>query len=351
MNNKRLIDVCTKVLALGVLGAAGLAQAAGGDGSINGRLNAPDKALVGGAEITARDPATGFSRTVTADGGGSYRFNSLPAGTYTLEATKDGKSLGTLEDVTVKFGNATKADLDLSGQSLEEITVVARRVQSAVDVTSTEIATNVSREELDRLPVDRSLEYVAQLAPGVVKGEGFGSGTGLSFGGSSVAENTIYINGLNVTDFYNRIGFSAVPYSFYKEFQVKTGGYSVEFGRTTGGVVNALTRSGTNEFEFGGEVAWEPSSLQAHKTDRPGILGHYDEYDRTNYNAYASGAIIQDKLFFFALYEFRNYQPVNTDNAGIRWNEGKADDDFWGAKIDWHINDSNKIELFGFSDK
>ena len=127
------------------------------------------------------------------------------------------------------------------------------------------------------------------LAPGIVKGHNFGGGAGVSFGGSSVAENTIYINGLNVTDFYNRIGFSSVPYAFYKEFQVKTGGYSVEFGRTTGGVINAVTRSGTNDFEFGSEITWEPDFLQAHKTNRPGILGQYDEYNRTNYDVYAVG--------------------------------------------------------------
>ena len=69
-----------------------------------------------------------------------------------------------------------------------------------------------------------------------------------------MAENTVYINGLNVTDFYNRIGFSSVPFAFYEEFQVKTGGYSVEFGRTTGGVINAVTRSGSNEFQFGAEL-------------------------------------------------------------------------------------------------
>ena len=130
--------------------------------------------------------------------------------------------------------------------------------------------------------MEKDLLSVALLAPGVVKGHNFGGGAGVSFGGSSVAENTIYINGLNVTDFYNRIGFSSVPYAFYKEFQVKTGGYSVEFGRTTGGVINAVTRSGTNEFEFGSEITWEPDFLQAHKSNQPGILGEYDEYNRTN---------------------------------------------------------------------
>jgi hypothetical protein len=188
------------------------------------------------------------------------------------------------------------------------------------------------------------------LRPVVVKGHNFGGGAGVSFGGSSVAENSIYINGLNVTDFYNRIGFSQVPYAFYDEFQVKTGGYSVEFGRTTGGVVNAVTRSGTNKFEVGVEATWEPDFLQAHKTNQPGILGQYDEYNRTNYDVYASGPIIKDKLFFFALYEFRNYNPVNTDDSGIRFDDANEDDDFWGAKIDWLINDSNHLELLAFSD-
>ncbi len=115
---------------------------------------------------------------------------------------------------------------------------------------------------------------VALLAPGIEQGPRLRRRCGVSFGGSSVAENTVYINGLNVTDFYNRIGFSSVPYAFYKEFQVKTGGYSVEFGRTTGGVINAVTRSGTNEFEFGGEITWEPDFLQATKPATiPDILG------------------------------------------------------------------------------
>src|SRR5262245_31499525 len=350
---KKYLRVCRNAfIATAVsIGLAATAQAAGGDGSITGRLKAGDNSVVAGAEVTVRDASTGFSRKVKADADGSYRIPSLPVGTYTLEAVKDGKSLGSLDDVSVKIGTATTADIDLGGESLAVVTVVASRVQNAVDVTSTEIATNVTRDELDRLPVDRDVASVALLAPGIVKGESFGGGTGLSFGGSSVAENTIYINGLNVTDFYNRIGFSSVPYSFYKEFQVKTGGYSVEFGRTTGGVINAVTRSGTNEFEFGGEIEWEPDFLQAHKTDQPGILGHYDEYNRSNYNVYASGPIVQDKLFFFALYEFRNYNPVNTDDAGIRWNDAVADEGFWGAKIDWRINDNNLVELFGFSDE
>ena len=226
-------------LALGLSLAATLplqnSHAASGDGSLVGRLTASDKSSLADTEVTVRNPETGFNRTVKADADGYYRFPFLPVGKYTVEARKGGLALGKLADVTVALGAATTADVTLNMLNVEEIQVVSSRIVTAVDVKSTESATNVTREDLERLPVERDLISVALLAPGLGKGDS--DLGGVSFGGSSVAENTVYINGLNVTDFYNRIGFSSVPYAFYKEFQVKTGGYSVEFGRTTGGVL------------------------------------------------------------------------------------------------------------------
>lgn len=360
MNKKASLRTALKI-ALGLLLAATLplqiTHAASGDGSLVGRLTASDKSSLADTEVTVRNPETGFSRTVKADADGYYRFPFLPVGKYTVEASKGGSALGKLADVTVALGAATRADVTLNVMNLEEIQVVSTRIVTAVDVKSTESATNVTREDLERLPVERDILSVAMLAPGLIRGDSATGLGGVSFGGSSVAENTVYINGLNVTDFYNRIGSSAVPYAFYKEFQVKTGGYSVEFGRTTGGVINAVTRSGTNEFEFGTEIAWEPSGLQSSKTNRffsdgrPRIIGSYDEYDRTNATAYASGPIIKDKLFFFALYEARDFQKENTNDEGDTFFDRNADDAFWGAKIDWQIADGHLLELLAFSDE
>lgn len=313
-----------------------------------------DGALAGqtepGAEVTVTDPSTGFSRTVTANADGSYRFPFLPVGTYTLEANRDGNVVAQPLEVVIGLGRTTLVNV---GASMDVIEVVGSRITPAIDVTSTESALNISKVELERLPVDRSLTSVATLASGVNRGE-FG---GVSFGGSSVAENAVYINGLNVTDFYNRVGFSSVPYAFYEEFQVKTGGYSVEFGRTTGGVINAVTRSGTNEFEFGAEAVWEPSFLQGEADNHfdsagnPEYIARYDEYDYQGLNLYAGGPILRDRLFFFAMYELRNYEPVNTNNSGSEINDAVSDDGFWGAKIDWQINDNNLLELLAFSDE
>jgi outer membrane receptor for ferrienterochelin and colicin len=336
---------------LASMAASQLVQAASTDGALAGHVTG---GALDGAQVTVRNPETGFTRTVKVETDGTYRFPFLPVGKYTLEAGKPGSPMTTLDDVAVGLGNTTTANIMLGqAATLETIKVNATAVVTAVDVSSTESATNVTREELTRLPVERNAQAVALLAPGVVKGD-FG---GISFGGSSVAENTTYINGLNVTDFYNRIGFSEVPYAFYKEFQVKTGGYSVEFGRSTGGVINAVTRSGTNEFKFGAEAVWEPSFLQDKGDDHRDASGHpyyvtsHDEYDRSSLNLYASGPLIKDKLFFFVMAEPRSYEPINTSNSGNRINDGKADDGFWGAKVDWQINDKNLLELLAFSDK
>ncbi|HET6630344.1 MAG TPA: TonB-dependent receptor [Woeseiaceae bacterium] len=319
------------------------AMAQSQDGSLAGQT-AP------GAEVTVTDPSTGFSRTVTSSADGSYRFPFLPVGTYTLEASRDGNVVAQPVEVVVSLGKTTTVNV---GADMDVIQVVGSRITPAIDVTSTESAMNITKLELARLPVDRDLLSVATLASGVNKGE-FG---GASFGGSSVAENAVYINGLNVTDFYNRVGFSSVPYAFYEEFQVKTGGYSVEFGRTTGGVINAVTRSGTNEFEFGAEALWEPSFLQSegeNHFDAEGnaeYIAQHDEYDRQSLNLYAGGPIVKDKLFFFAMYELRNYEPINTNNDGTVINDATSDDGFWGAKVDWQVNDNNLLEFLAFSDE
>jgi hypothetical protein len=323
---------------------APLAMAQSVTGAVAGRANAGD-------QITVTNPDTGLSRTVTVGKEGTYRVAQLPPGDYTLVAGS-----GAPISISVSLGGTTTVNLTGGGAvDLDTIQVIGSRIINRVDVRSTETATNITRQELARLPVDQNLTSVALLAPGVVNsGATFG---GLTFGGSSVAENAVYINGLNVTDPYLRRGFSSVPFAFYEEFQVKTGGYSAEFGRSTGGVINAITRSGGNEFHGGVEVTMEPSAWAASKEDHFHSDGTLDERDRTSRdtsplfktNVWASGPIVKDRLFFFAMYENRDNdsKDIDTSDAFIT----KSNNDFWGAKLDWRINDDHSLELLAFSDK
>ena len=323
--------------------AAPAALAANNDGTVVGRA-------MPGATITVVSPDTGLTRTVKAGDDGRYRIPHLPVGSYTISSSGGGQPL----NVTVSLGTATTVNLTGGTTDLAAVQVIGNTISPAVDVTSTESAINITAAEIDRLPVERNVSSVAVLAPGVEPGTaGFG---GISFGGSSVAENAFYINGLNVTDFYNRVGFSEAPFDFYHEFQVKTGGYSVEYGRTTGGVVNAVAKSGTNTFHYGAKLVWAPRDL---KSDARNSYLDGDRYltrskdstDSTRLNVYASGPIVKDKLFFFAMYEGRRVKPQNTDNAGNSLTHGDSNDGFWGGTIDWNITDNNMLSLMAFSNK
>jgi len=342
----RIIRKAALCLALGAcLGSmAPVAMAQSVTGAVAGRANA-------GEQITVTNPDTGLSRTVTVGAEGTYRVAQLPPGDYTLVAGSSAPI-----SISVSLGGTTTVNLTGGGAvDLDVVQVVGSRIVNRVDVRSTETATNITRQELARLPVDQTLASVALLAPGVVSsGATFG---GLTFGGSSVAENAVYINGLNVTDSYRRQGFSTVPFAFYQEFQVKTGGYSAEFGRTTGGVINAVTRSGSNEFQSGAQVTLEPAAWASKKDDHYHSDGTVDERGYTSRdsnsfyktNVWASGPIVKDKLFFFAMYENRDSSPKDFDgNVAFLT---KSNDDFWGAKFDWRINDNHLLELLAFSDK
>ena len=326
-------------------------------GAVAGRANAGD-------QITVVNAATGASRTVTVGSDGSYRLNQLPVGDYTLQVKRGGQEIGQALSVNVSLGGTTAVHLGNEGNltNLDAVQVMGSRVINRVDVQSTETSTILNREDIARMPVDQSLTSVALLAPGVVSGNAsFG---GISFGGSSVAENSVFINGLNVTDFYRRQSFSAAPFAFFQEFQVKTGGYSVEFGRSTGGVINAVTRSGSNELKGGMELTFEPAAWHSraddHQFDRVDGDGkaasslYRANHDRSSFmkaNVWASGPLVKDRLFLFAMYEQRVGDSRFTNSSGTTWSNAKSDNGFWGAKLDWNINDDHHLELLAFSDE
>lgn len=305
--------------------------------------------------VTISNQATGFSKTIGVSGEGNYRLPKLSAGTYDVEI-KQGDAILLTKTVLVSIGRDTVVDLN---NTVERIAVTGQQVY--LDTTSAESGLNISAADLIRLPVPRDVTSVAMLAPSVTLGDqSFGdSGQSFaSFGGASIAENAFFINGLNVTNFRNGLGGSGIPFEFYESFEVKTGGYSVEFGRSTGGVVNAVTKRGTNEFKAGASVYYDPDSL---REDSPNTLfrdgstyidNSQDSTEKLEANIYASGALIEDTLFFYALYTHRDIELKGVPSGQLDdLTAYKSDDPFWGLKLDWQINEDHAIELTAFSDE
>ena len=334
------------------LGVAAPAFAGNDDGSLKGLIVDSKEMAVAGATITVKDKKTGFQRSVVADADGSYRFLNLPVGSYEVTVAKAGYETQVLPDINVRIGGSS-INIPMNAEGVEKIEVTGRMI-SMIDTTSSEAALNIGAVELARLPIARDATSVALLAPGTTKGDSrFGNLA--SFGGASVAENAYFVNGLNVSNFRNGLGGSTIPFEFYKEFQVKTGGYSAEFGRSTGGVINAVTKSGSNDWEYGANLYYTPDALREYNGNVLRRNGEYlifndeDKYSKLDANIYLSGPIIEDTLFFYVLYNPRDISNEYVSGTSSFYKDS-TDDAFWGGKIDWQITDDHKLEFTGFSD-
>jgi outer membrane receptor protein involved in Fe transport len=349
-------------LALG-LGFTGLAFGQSTTGSIFGQVPA------GSGETIVATSSTGVTRQVAVDADGRYNISSLPVGNYTVTLQHDGQTVDSRSNVSLRVGSGTEVSFGAgqNAQNLAAVTVQANALPT-IDVTSVDTRTVITSEQLKQLPLGRSAEAIALLAPGVVGGSGFFTGpTGnalVSFGGASVTENAYYINGMNVTDPLNGLGGISLPYGSIEQMEILSGGYGAAFGRSDGGVLNQVGKRGTNEWHFGAQILYRPDWAQASRDNilypaahpRAGEVYQYrKDYENTTTvtSAYVGGPLIKDKLFMFASVEGSktasttnsvNSSAPTTTNANYR-------DPKWYTKLDWNITDSHILEVTGASTK
>lgn len=333
---------------------AAFAQSTGG--SVFGQAASGDTVIVEGE-------GTGFRREISVGDDGSYRVPALSPGKYKVTLRHPDGTTAVRDGVLVSAGTGTP--INFATFQMENIVVTGVRV-NPIDVSSVESVTVLSADQLSKIPVLRDLTSAALLAPGAVRGDfAFSDGKLPSFGGSSVAENQYYVNGFNVTNSFRGLNFSKIPFEAIAEQQVKTGGYGAEFGRSLGGVVSQTTKRGTNEFQSGSSIYWSPASLRsktrnANYSNRlePSSFGTVrsinaeEETSEWTANVWASGALVKDKLFAYALIGYSEHEEDRWGNVTQANNTNdNTETPTWLVKLDWHINDSNSFELTSFSDE
>jgi len=349
-------------IALGMCVAGGV-QAQSTTGSVYGTVPANTTVVISNN--------SGLSRTVTADESGRYNISSLPVGKYTIEAQGLGK-----REVTVTVGTGVFVPFGQDATELETITVTGTSLP-VIDIKAVDTRTVVTAEQLQRLPIARSAEAVALLAPGAVVGNGRFFGNAVSFGGSSVSENAYYLNGFFSGNPMTNVGGFSLPYGSVEQQEMYTAGYGAKYGRSSGGVISQVGKSGSNDWHFGGQVVWTPKSLREERPDRayhhvaipsdyqyanPGLDGTpYDSgKDRlswdTVYSAYVGGPIIKDKLFFFVSAETtkgKSESPGGNPEVGFAATGSKfeSDDPKVYAKLNWNITDNHLLEATYVAEK
>jgi len=314
--------------------------------------------VTGATSVSAVNNGTGQTRTATVGADSTFNIPSLPTGVYNVIAKKGDTVVQTKENVSVNLGSGTAVRFgSVDGTlQLEKFVVSSSTALSQIDTSQTGASLQIRKEMVDILPVSRNLAAVMQLAPGVSKGDAaFGSNP--SFAGASVAENNVYINGFNVTNFRNGLGFSEVPFDFYENFQILVGGYGPEYGRSTGGVTNVTTKSGSNKYEAGFNVYYQAPSLRDHSPNTylpdGSILTARELSSRTDTqaNIYAGFPIMKNHLFFYGIYNIKNYTAQFANSGASVLYKDKNNNPFWGYKVDYVLNDNHRIEYTGFSDR
>jgi outer membrane receptor protein involved in Fe transport len=355
------------ILAIASLVVAAFGQSQSTSGNIEGRVIDSNGAVVPGVSVSATNKDTGFGKTVLSDGNGNYLFVLLPPGNYKVEtAAAKGFAASTYDNVRVTVGAKNSLDITLTVGSSVNVVDVTENGQ-VVETTRTSISSTVDERRVINLPTNgRNFLDFATLTPGIIR-DPTRAGD-LAVGGQKGTLNSIQIDGASSDNTFfgqstGRTGSGRAPSEFsvdtVKEFQVNQNGFSAEYGRAAGAVVNVITKSGTNRLSGSVYEYFRDESLNAlnpnlRALNRPKPPGQINQFGGT-----IGGPIRKDKIFFFGSYEGQRSKLPNpvvlpslaTAPANVQSFLGpktaaydvSRQQDVYLAKFDFNINDRNQV--------
>ncbi|HYG63389.1 MAG TPA: carboxypeptidase regulatory-like domain-containing protein [Thermoanaerobaculia bacterium] len=272
-------------------------------GSISGVVQSGDGSPLPGVVVTASGPLLPGGRTATSASDGSYSILRLPPGPYTVSAELSGMG-NTRREVIVAVARDTQVGLTLSPATVQdEITVSA--VAPVVDVRSTEIQVNYTHEFIENLPVPRTYKGLFQLAPGVSENDRLTPNAG-----GSRMDNNFLIDGINITNPHFGDILPNITELDFEEVAIKRGGITAEFGRTGGMVVNAVTKSGTNELAGEARLEYQPNDFVS-DSENPNVS---NTPDRSGVAASLGGPLLRDHLWYYGSASFPRQSTTERTN-------------------------------------
>ena len=282
-------------VALALLAGTGAAWAQGSQtGVLTGRVTSSDGEVLPGVTVTATSPALQGERSAVTTGNGDYILKGLPTGSYRVRFELSG--FATVEqNTTVELAQTSRVDPTLSVAAVEETVTVTADTPSLLETTQS--TTTYSAREVDTLATGRTLSQIAELAPGLT--DNTPNAGQVTIAGGFAYDNVFLLDGVDVTDSLFGTPNSVFIEDAIQETQVIAGGVSAEFGRFGGGVINAVTKRGGNEFSGSfrtdlTNAAWRDETPVEDEdgTTRESKLNRV-------FQATLGGPIVRDRLWFF----------------------------------------------------
>jgi hypothetical protein len=290
-----------------------------GNGSLSGRVSDESGGALPGVTVTATNDATGFNRTIVTAADGTYRFQSLPIGVYSVLADLSGFASVTTKNVEVNVATDRTLNITLKQAAVkEQITVTA---EAPLVATSPSVGTVVSQQELENLPLNgRQFANLGALAPGTTLSVNADptkpDQLTIALNGGSGRNVNFLIDGGDNTD--DTIGGALQNFNIdaVQEFKIQTMMYKAEFGRSSGGVLSVVTKTGTNQFLGSAYEFRRDKSLNSISTSEKANGNVKQPYKRDQYGASFGGPIIKDRAHFFGTYEETKRTTTYTVNSG-----------------------------------
>jgi len=327
-------------IALIALLSPGLAVGQETTGHIRGRLRSTAGDPIEGARITATSPDLLGARRAASARDGVFQLLGLPPGTYALQVAAIGFRPLRIQAVQVQLGKVSglgEVRLEPAAVTLSELVITAPRV--TLDPVRTTVGGILEAEDYSSLPTERDYKSLITILPHINTSY---HGDPANSAGSTGLENMYFIDGTNVTSPLDATRGTSLPYNFIRSVEVRAGGYEAQFGKALGAIVNAVTYTGTNDFEanvFGffthSALAWEP---KAQPTLRETGAYSYD------FGARVSGPVARDRLWFSAAYNPR-VDHADKEIIGL----GKFPDTrrahIFAGKLTWKPSAASNVEF------
>ncbi len=312
-----VVAMCALVMIL--FSAPGMAQSALGSGRLEGTVVDPSGAVLADATVTARNQATGVSETTKSGADGHFVFLYLAPETYEVSIVKSGFQNVMYRDVVVNVGTTATIRPQMTLGKVESVVTVTA-APPLVDPTQSSLSTVVGQQSIESLPLNgRDFTDFVLLTPGATTDGEFGN---ISFHGLSGNYNNYTVDGGNNNNaFYAQAtGRGTIPFQFsqdiVQEFQVASTGFEAEFGQSGGGVVNTVTKSGTNQVHGDAYYYILDSALNANDSIDNGLGIPKPSNRRQQFGGTLGGPLVHDRLFYLGNYEgqVRN-EPVTVNDA------------------------------------
>jgi outer membrane receptor protein involved in Fe transport len=320
-------------------------------GSIEGLVTDQNGAAVRGATVMVTSPNLISAQTATSNDAGRYQILNLPPGAYKVTIEASGFAKFEKDGVGVNLGRTSSVDAPLSlPTATASVTVTGG---AAVDTAANTTGSNVSTEQFSNFPTQRTVQGLYTIAPTVTR-SGLRDATGRdrdpSVAGSSGPENNYILDGVNTSDPAFGGSGANLPFEFVQEVEIKTGAYGAEYGKSTGGIFNVITKSGTNEFHGDLFGYGTTKSLVGDVKNFPFTGSSANGFSEVDLGGDIGGPIAKDKLWFFAAFnpqKRKNYYLTQTFHAEV---DNKVTIPFYAGKLTWALNGKNTLTGSTFGD-